>query len=86
MPGGTVQRVGSARPDNVLYRRAVQVADIARIVEARIIRNMGDATIVPEREVADRPIAVIDELRMKTVLEQFLQYFYSLSDFELFFH
>ena len=86
MPGGTVQRVGNVRPDIALYRRAVQVADIAWIVAARIIRNMGDATIIPEREVADRPVAVIDELRMKTVLAQIRQYFCSLSDFELFFH
>lgn len=64
-----------------LYRRAVQVADIAQIVEARMVRNKGDTTIVPEREATDHSIVVIYELRLKTVLKQFRQNFVQLCFF-----
>ena len=43
-----------------------------------MISDIGDAAIVPEREVADRPIVVINELRLETVLEQLRQKFIGL--------
>ena len=56
-----------------LGRRTVQVTDIARLVEMRVVRYMREATIVPEHEVANAPALAVNKFILKAICEQVVE-------------